>query len=388
MKTDLLHAFVNCEEFVNQTRMTKNCFLAAGFLLMMMGGTTAQTVTVPLTLNRWDTLGANITFETYMGKESVLLKSGFMSVKNADLRDGTIEADISFPGQRGFPGLVFRMQDMDNLENFYVRPHQSGNPDATQYTPVFNGQAGWQLYHGEGYSKEYTFRFEQWHHVKIDMHGLQAEIYIDDMKNPLIKVAELLNGWKKGAFGLVAGGVPLRFADVQYTPKEGAAPAAIPVPATGTGGLITQWHVSDVVNRNLFLKKYQLNPAIKGRLKWTTQHTEPSGTINLARFGKLADSANAMVAKVLIDSKTEQMKLLHFGFSDFVIVYLNDKAFYSGSDAYRSRDYRFLGTIGYFDGLILPLKKGVNELWFVVAESFGGWGLKAKFEDMNGILLK
>jgi hypothetical protein len=53
-----------------------------------------------------------------------------------------------------------------------------------------------------------------------------------------------------------------------------------------------------------------------------------------------------------------------------------------------SRDYRFLGTIGFYDKLFLPLKKGDNELWFVTSENFGGWGVKAKFENMEGILLK
>ena len=32
-----------------------------------------------------------------------------------------------------------------------MRPHQVGNPDAIQYTPVFNGLSAWQLYHGDGF---------------------------------------------------------------------------------------------------------------------------------------------------------------------------------------------------------------------------------------------
>jgi len=38
------------------------------------------------------------------------------------------------------------------FEHFYIRPHQSGNPDANQYTPVFNGVSAWQLYHGALYA--------------------------------------------------------------------------------------------------------------------------------------------------------------------------------------------------------------------------------------------
>ena len=369
--------------------MKKAYFLLAFLLMTILGSSSAQTVKVPLTLDRWDTLGVkNFETETYLGKKCVLLKSGAITVKDADVRDGSIEADISFPQQRGFPGLGFRMKDINNFENFYVRPHQSGNPDATQYTPVFNGQSGWQLYHGEGYSKAFTFKFNEWHHIKIDMHGLQAEIYIDDMQTPLIKVTELLNGWNGGKFGLTSGGVPLRVANVQYTIRQGSAPSAIPVPSTGTGGVITKWQVSNVVSRSVFEKKYALTPEIKKTLTWTTQPSESTGTINLAKFGQWSQQANTMVAKVIVQSETEQIKVLNFGFSDFVTVYLNDKAIYAGSDTYMSRDYRFLGTIGYFDTLFLPLKKGANELLFVVSENFGGWGIKARFENMENISLK
>ncbi|MCH8059016.1 MAG: hypothetical protein IIA11_01020 [Proteobacteria bacterium] len=44
-----------------------------------------------------------------------------------------------------------------------------------------------------------------------------------------------------------------------------------------------------------------------------------------------------------------------------------------GNNAYQSRDYRYLGTIGLFDAIMLPLAVGDNELWIAVSEAFGGW---------------
>jgi hypothetical protein len=369
--------------------MKKVYFLSTSLLLVIFSSTLAQTINVPSTLDSWDTtFGAKPARETYMGKECLLLQSGAIMVKDADLRDGTIEADISFSQQRGFPGFIFRMQDNNNMENFYVRPHQSGNPDATQYTPIFNGYAGWQLYHGEGYSKAFTFKFDQWHHVKIELHGLQAEIYIDDMQTPLIKVTELLTGWKNGRFGFVSTNVPFRIANVQYNVKQGPTPGAIAVPANGTGGLVTQWQIANTVDRRLFDKKNELAKEMKGYLKWTTRSSLASGTVDLAKYIQPGDTGKAVIAKIVIHAEKEQVKKISFGFSDFVTVYFNDKALYSGSDNFMSRDYRFLGTIGFFDALFLPLKKGDNELWFVVSENFGGWGVKAKFEDMDGISLR
>jgi len=363
--------------------------LALPILILACGYySAAQTVNVPFASPKWNKQNAEVILEPYKGQESLLLKSGVIYLEDVDLLDGTIEADMSFPQQRGFPGFAFRIQDLNNFENFYVRPHQSGNPDATQYTPVFNGHAGWQLYHGEGYSKAFIFKFNEWHHIKIELHGLQAEIFIDDMQQPLIKVAELKLDWKAGTIGLMSGGAPVRFANFQYTTRKGQTPARMPVPANGTNGIITQWQVSNVRNPNIFANVDRLIREIKGNLTWTRQRTEPSGTINLAKFVQPADTSKTIVAKVIVESTTDQVKELSFGFSDYVVIYLNDEPVYAGADNFMSRDYRFLGTIGFFDKLFLPLKKGMNELWFVVSEDFGGWGLKARFADMEKISLK
>jgi hypothetical protein len=348
----------------------------------------AQTVNVPFQSDKWNKQNAEVILESYKGRESLLLKSGFIYLEDVDLLDGTIEVDMSFPQQRGFPGFAFRIQDLNNFENFYVRPHQSGNPDATQYTPVFNGHAGWQLYHGEGYSKSFAFKFNEWHHIKIELHGLQAEIFIDDMQQPLIKVTELKHDWKAGMIGLISGGAPVRFANFQYTFQQGETPTRMPVPANGTDGVITHWQVSNVTQPNVFANIDRLTREIKGKFSWTTQTTEPSGMINLAKFIQATDTVKTIVAKVIIQSASDQVKELSFGFSDYVLIYLNDVALYAGADNFMSRDYRFLGTMGFFDRIFLPLRKGINELWFVVSEDFGGWGVKARFADMDKISLK
>jgi hypothetical protein len=367
----------------------KKKHLLIGVTLFLHGWhVNGQAVSVPFTSDRWNMKNAQASVETYSGKECLLVRSGIVYLNDLQLQDGIIEADLIFPQQRGFPGFLFRMQNLGNGEQFYVRPHQSGNPDATQYTPVFNNNAGWQLYYGEGYSKAYSFRFDQWHHIKIDVHGRQAEIYLDDMQKPLTKVTELKRDPKAGTIGVYSGGIPVRFANIQYTIKTPIIQAAMPVPVNGTDGLITQWQISNQVNTKLFEHIKQLTPEIKSTLTFTTQTSEPSGTINLDKFTQPKDSNKLMVAKVTIESETEQVKAISFGFSDFVTVYLNDKALYAGRDAFLSRDYRFLGTIGYFDMLYLPLKKGRNELWFVLSENFGGWGIKAKLENMEKIALQ
>ena len=78
------------------------------------------------------------------------------------------------------------------------------------------------------------------------------------------------------------------------------------------------------------------------------------------------------------------MRALELGFSDRAVVFLNGRALYRGDDTYRSRDYRFLGSIGYYDTLFLPLVAGVNDLVIAVSEDFGGWGVQARLAGLTG----
>jgi hypothetical protein len=55
-----------------------------------------------------------------------------------------------------------------------------------------------------------------------------------------------------------------------------------------------------------------------------------------------------------------------------------DVARFSFATFAASRDRSFLGTVGLFDELILPLKRGDNELQFAVSEGFGGWAVVAQ----------
>ena len=61
----------------------------------------AQTVTVPFTPDKWDLQNAETLIENYLGKESILIKSGDIYTIKDQLENGTIEFDICFRDQRG-----------------------------------------------------------------------------------------------------------------------------------------------------------------------------------------------------------------------------------------------------------------------------------------------
>lgn len=151
---------------------------------------------------------------------------------------------------------------------------------------------------------------------------------------------------------------------------------------------ISEWLVSSPFHEKKLEKLYELTNTQKSTLTWQKLKTETTGTANVASISKFGQENNTVFAKVIINANYDQIKKLHIGFSDKINLYLNDKILYSGHDEFLTRDYRFLGTIGYFDEVYLPLKKGKNELWIAVSETQGGWGLKAKFDDMEGIQLE
>lgn len=368
-------------------KMLNQIFVAAlvlGFALSL------HAQTVPFNSNRWEIEARESRVEEYLGRQSLFLKGGLALVKDSKFLNGVIEFDIAFSPERTFVGAVWRVLDGNNYEEFYFRPHQSGNPDANQYTPVFNGNAGWQLYYGEDFAAPVRYRFDEWMHVKILVAGTQAEVYIMDMETPALFIPELKHEPASGQVGLSAGNfAPAHYSNFSFTAAEaptlkGKAQPPKPMPP----GLITAWSVSSGFSEKNLQGKFQLRESDKAGLTWKKLECEATGIANLSRLVALGEQSNTTFARLIINSESEQIKELKFGFSDRVRVYLNDRLLYSGNDGFVSRDYRFLGTVGLWDALYLPLKKGRNELWLAVSENFGGWGVVAAIEDRDSIQIQ
>lgn len=363
---------------------------AIAFLCLLCPAVKAYAQTVPFDSARWEIEAKESRVVDYLGRRSLYLKGGVAALKDSQFTDGVIEFDIAFTKERGFMGAVWRMQDFENYEEFYLRPHQSGNPDANQYQPVFNGMAAWQLYYGEGYSSPVQYDFNQWMHVRILVSGSNAEIYIKDMTTPALLVPELKREVKGGRVGLSVGNfAPAYYSNFSFQPMtnvqlKGRAKALYSAPA----GTVMSWMISSAIEGKSLEGKYQLTPPDAQKLSWKKLDCESTGICNLARLQGIKEERDTVFARLIIQSEREQVKRIRFGFSDAVRVYFNDRLLYGGSDIYQSRDYRFLGTVGLFDELYLPLKQGDNELWMAVTENFGGWGIKAMFDNMDGIRIK
>lgn len=322
----------------------------------------------------------------HLGRMSLELKGGFAWLPELEFRDGTITFDMAFSRERGFSGAAFRMADTANYEHFYVRPHQSGQPDANQYTPVFNGVSGWQLYHGPGYGAATDYAFDQWISVTIVVSGTRARVYLGDTRTPLLEIPELKRDVQSGAVGLNASTfAPAFFSNFRVEAGTVPLPASAPTdPAPADPLLVSSWEISRTFDGASLAGRFRLEAGDKADLDWQPLAIEPGGFANIARIRRLEAGGDTVFARLVIESPSARSVLLDFGYSDSARVFLNDRLIYSGDNTYQSRDYRYLGTIGLFDSVALDLDAGANELLIAVTERFGGWGVMARIEASAG----
>jgi hypothetical protein len=333
----------------------------------------------------WNISAAESRVETYRGRSALMLRDGAAWLRGSHFQNGTIEFDIAFSEALGFPGIAFRAATHGDYELFYLRENLSGQPHATQYTPVLHGLYAWQIYAGPAWEATARWAYDRWMHVKLVVSGARAELYVDG--DSAVQVIPRLRGPQgAGEVGFLVAPGAARFANLVVRPDRapplaGASPAMRDsTPAT----IVRTWRVSAPFAESLMTGIADL-AAVPGFTMWTTLDTEERGIANLARLAGNGSGRNTVVAAITITSDRARNVPVRFGFSDRVRVFLNGRMLYAGNDGFGSHDPDFLGIVGLFDELALPLKRGPNELWFAVSETFGGWAITADLPDRDGI---
>jgi hypothetical protein len=357
-----------------------------------------QTLAVPMDSPRWDLQG-EAKVADYLGRKCLLLDGGAAILKDFEMRDGVIDVDVATPAKRGFFGFDFRLDaDGVNYEELYLRQHESGLPDAIQYTPILNTGRNWQIYNGPGFTGAVDIPKNEWFHLRLVVTGAQAKLYVKDMDKPALIMDDLKSGMQKGQVALyvLTGATYYSNFEVRTTPDVPWERHLPPMPPN----TITKWSISpayDALSRNL---EQALTQSESNAMKWEDVEAEPPGFVVLYRyrqaphprvtfqndFSKRLDPQPGMkvlYARTSIVSDRDQVKKLEIGYSDDVSVFLNGQILYRGRSAQAFRDPRFLGIVNpENDAVYLPLKKGNNELVFAVSELGGGWGFICRLLDM------
>lgn len=371
--------------------MKLKTILMVSFLLCGFTSTIAHSQnTIPLDTVHWQINARSYVLEQYKGQDAIYIQAGNMRLKNRTFLNGTIEFDIHLKETQAFPGVYFRVRDNKDGEQWFVRPHLSGKPDANQAAPAVNGITPWQLYFGPKYSFPYTYTYDDWTHVKLVINNNKAQVFLNYSKKPNLSW-HLFHETKPGEIIIRGGGLKaLHIANIKVDDKTPELIDFKPIERKAIPDLIQTWEVSDMFEEKLLDNPNQIKSLIKNRKWGRTIKVEEGTAANISRVQLLRNGkpGNTVFAKVTIYSDKKQLKLLQFGYSDRVVAILNGDPIYRGTNRWRSRDYRYLGTVGLFDGIYLNLKKGKNELLMAVSEDFGGWLITGKVPNMDGLKIK
>jgi len=336
----------------------------------------------------------------YQGRKCLLLDGGAATVKDFLLRDGVIDVDVATPANRGFFGIQFRIaEDNANAEWVYLRQHKSGLPDAMQYTPVLNTGLNWQLYNGPGFTGAVDIPKDVWFHLRLEIIGAQAKLYVKDMEKPALVMNDLKSGVQKGqiALAVLIGATYWSNFEVRTTPDVPWERHLPPMPA----GALTKWSISPAYDASARSVERPLTSAESAAIRWQEVEAEPPGLVVLYRYlqaphlnvtfasdfsKRLEPQAGTKLvyARTNIASDRDLLAKLFIGYSDEVSVFLNGKILFRGRSAQNFRDPAFLGIVNpENDAVYLPLKKGSNELLLAVSELGGGWGFICRRTDVE-----
>lgn len=375
------HSEVNCK--MVRKKLT-TCFL----LLSLVGSITAQEA-IPFDTAHWAFRTESYILENFKGKDAIYLKGGTIELKDTRFLNGTIEFDVFLKEEQAFPGVYFRAYERQ-AEQFFMRPHLSGKPDANQTAPYVNGITPWQLYFGSKYSFPYEYNYEDWTHVKILVSDDRAQVFLDYAEKPNLSW-NFTKPARTGNIVFAGGGASaVHLADIKIDLNTPTINNFEPGTREPIENLIQEWQISDIFEEKILDNPSDIKQVIEERTWEKKIQVEEGVAANISRQVVLYDGTprNTVFAKITINSDKKQTKLFNFGYSDRVVAILNGQAIYKGTNKWRSRDYRYLGTIGMFDGIYLDLKKGDNTLLFAVSEDFGGWLITGKFDDDTGVRVK
>jgi sugar lactone lactonase YvrE len=201
------------------------------------------------------------------------------------------------------------------------------------------------------------------------------------MEDPALVVYYLQHGISRGTIGVFGpNNTSAYFSNFQYE-MDNTLQFDPPPEREMPLGMVTDWEISQPLRYSrIDIEKHYAEQGLD--LTWQPVSVEPDGLVNVARaFGRISREPDWVWAKTTVTAEAAEIREFAFGYSDYVSIFLNGQLLYFGNSAYRSRDPSFLGIIGLFDSVFLPLKEGRNELLFLVGESFGGWGFMAQDAD-------
>jgi len=358
-------------------------------------------IAIPMESSRWEHDTNQVEFVTHRGVPAAKGKKGGyyqIFLKNQIFSNGSIEFDVELIGN-GFPGINFRMSDdWKNGENFYIRSFGPVTPETRttlQYAAIIDGMSIWDL--SDEYQSGASIYQEGWNHVKLVVSGKQMRTYVNDMTKPALVVPEL-EGWRDQGGISLTGNVIYANLVIKPDATEGLASEPGYISTCNDTRYIRNWLVSTPkdfpVGKDILmplpsaLGKIQASEIPDTTTTWTEVKAETRGIVNLSRkFGSVKDDGRRLVwLKTNIYSSKAQERVLNFGFSDEVWMFINGQLVYLDKNYFGTPSQMSKGRCVIENTSIkLPLREGKNEILIGLANYFYGWGIVARLDDTDGI---
>lgn len=163
-------------------------------------------------------------------------RGGGMAIVNGQtFRDGTIEVDVAgrrgphaVPSDRGFAGVAFRISpDRSKSEYIYLRPDNGRAEDQVQRNHSVQ-YASHPDFPWPRLRKEFPEKYESyvdlqpgvWTHMRIDVSGTSARLFVHNNPQPTLVVSDLKHGLSEGGVALwIGAGSEAFFSNLRITPR-------------------------------------------------------------------------------------------------------------------------------------------------------------------------
>ena len=211
-------------------------------LLCSFGASFGQSVESPR-VDQLELHNVKADLESYQGRTAIRIvdvgapdlgDAGRLAiVRGSSFQDGTIEIDLAgdtapdaAPELRGFVGLAFRVsQNPVRFECFYLRPKNGRSNDQLQrnHSAQYISLPGfpWQKLRSETpgkYESYVDLSPGQWTHLKIQVAGTTARMYVNGSDQPTLIVNDLKQPPSAGAIALWVGpGTIAHFSGLKVT---------------------------------------------------------------------------------------------------------------------------------------------------------------------------
>ncbi|HEY4334547.1 MAG TPA: hypothetical protein VGM89_01580 [Puia sp.] len=366
--------------------------------LLFLGVAAVAQKVVPLKAENWTFRPGLAQFDDSAGvsRLRVVDGRGFVVLKDLDFKDGIIEFDI-LPTNKDFVSFFFRFQDTAETETFYLRPNWAvSHPyamEAVQYTPIVKGVMYWDaLPHFQTFS---DFTLTQASHVKMIVSGKQMRVWVNHPERPTLVVPRLEGNVTHGTLAF-QGPQVITHLVVKPGQVEGLSPEPELDPTDFDSRYLRHWHLTEP--DTLHEDKMQAGRlGVRGipgeHAQWKPIDAERRGFVNLSRIyggtSSLGES-RMMFLKTTVHAREAKTVLLHLGFLDEINMFVNGRLIYADKNIFGFPAVKLPnGRLSIENATVtVPLKAGDNELLVGIRGNMYSWGIVARLDELDGLVIE